>query len=150
MKNMFEYFQVSQKSRYALRALLQMALLDKRQPAPVSKLAESQQIPTRFLEVILNELRQGGFVLSVRGKYGGYLLAKDPGKILVGEIIRFLESSNRPTEPASPAAEGPYSERQLMEQINTSISRLLDSTTLEDMAAAEQKWMSSYLANYVI
>ncbi|HOK66953.1 MAG TPA: Rrf2 family transcriptional regulator [Anaerohalosphaeraceae bacterium] len=149
MTQTFEYFQISQKSRYALRALLHLALLDKHQPAAVSKLAQSQQIPTRFLEVILNELRQGGFVLAIRGKHGGYLLAKHPREISLGQIIRFLESSNRQMLPAYIDG-APSSEKLLFEKINTSISLILDSTSLEDLAAEEQKRMSSYIANYVI
>ncbi|HOQ05261.1 MAG TPA: Rrf2 family transcriptional regulator [Anaerohalosphaeraceae bacterium] len=148
--NPFEYFQISQKCRYALRALLQLALLDKRQPAAVSKLAQAQQIPSRFLEVILNELRQGGFVLSIRGKHGGYILAKSPREISIGQIIRFLESSNKQMAPAHPEIEGPSSEKQLIEQINCSISQVLDSTSLEDLAHEEQKRMCSYVANYII
>lgn len=150
MKKTFEYFQISQKSRYALRALLQMALLDRRQPTAVSKLSESQRIPTRFLEVILNELRQGGFVLSIRGKHGGYVLAKPPREISVGQIIRFLESVNKQKDAGGNPAQGPYSEACLIEEINKSISHILDSTSLETMAEQEQKWMSSFVANYVI
>ncbi|MEJ5260873.1 MAG: Rrf2 family transcriptional regulator [Anaerohalosphaeraceae bacterium] len=146
----YGYFQISQKSRYALRALLQLAMLDKRQPASVSRLAQAQQIPSRFLEVILNELRQGGFVLAVRGKQGGYILAKNPRDISAGEIIRFLESSGKQTESNGLPAEGPSSERQLLERINASISRILDSASLEDLAHEEQKRMCSYVANYMI
>lgn len=150
MNETFDYFQISQKSRYALRALLQMALLGTRQPVAGSKLAASQKIPSRFLEVILNELRQGGFVRSIRGKHGGYILAKSPHQITVGQIIRFLESASRKTPAGSVVTEGLHSENWLMEQINSSISQVLDSATLEDMAAEEQKRMSSYIVNYVI
>jgi Rrf2 family protein len=150
MKDAFEYFQISQKSRYALRALLQMALMDRREPVPVGKLANAQNIPSRFLEVILNELRQGGFVLSIRGKNGGYILAKHPREISVGELFRFLETPMQQKEIGGSSLQNPCSERCLFEQINASISRILDSTSLENLAEQEQKWMSSLAANYVI
>lgn len=100
--------------------------------------------------MILNELRQGGFVLAVRGKQGRYILAKNPRDISAGEIIRFLESSGKQTDSRHLSTEGPSSERQLIERINASISLILDSKNLEDLADEEQKQMSLYVVNYMI
>jgi len=70
-------------------------------PIKIANIASAQSIPKRFLEVILNELRQGGFVESRRGVDGGYLLARDPQQISVGEIIRFVDGNLAPVDCVS-------------------------------------------------
>jgi len=82
---------VSVKCQYALRSLFELA---KRKEAGLTRLQEiaaMQAIPARFLENILNQLRQGGFVESRRGKMGGFTLARLPAEITVLEIIRFID-----------------------------------------------------------
>lgn len=154
MKQSFNYYQISQKSRYALRALLELALLGSGEPVGVKKLADAQDIPSRFLEVILSELRQGGFVLSVRGKHGGYLLSRRPDQIFIGQIIRFSESiQNEPPSHGNLPQRikaGDFSERWLFNQIDTAISQILDQSTLEDMIQKEQEYKAAYVENYVI
>ena len=82
---------VSQKCQYAIRATFELAKKSGHGPVKISEIAEAQAIPARFLEVILNQLRQAGFVQSRRGAEGGYFLARQPDKITVGEIIQFIE-----------------------------------------------------------
>ncbi len=82
---------VSQKCQYALRATFELARRNGRGPVKIGEIAEAQAIPGRFLEVILNQLKQGGFVQSRRGAEGGYFLARPPEKITVAEIIQFVE-----------------------------------------------------------
>lgn len=83
---------ISNKCQYAMRAMLELA---KRQatggPATIVEIAEAQQIPSRFLEAILRELKQAGLTLSIRGKKGGYALAKPAREITVGAVVRTLE-----------------------------------------------------------
>ncbi len=81
--------QISQKTHYALRALVDLASRYGRGPQPLGEIAERQEIPTRFLEVIFSQLRQGGFVESRRGSRGGYQLAKTPEALTVGEVVSF-------------------------------------------------------------
>lgn len=147
------YYQISQKSRYSLWALLELALLGSDEPIGVKKLSEAQGIPTRFLEVILNELKQGGFVDSVRGKNGGYLLARSPREITAGEIIRFVESVKKepkPTGEDGPVKSGDSAEAWLFGQVNDAISDILDKVSLEDMVQQEMKKQGAYGSNYVI
>jgi Rrf2 family transcriptional regulator, cysteine metabolism repressor len=82
---------VSQKCQYAIRATFELAKRHGFGPIKISELAEAQAIPARFLEVILNQLRQAGFVQSRRGAEGGYYLTKLPNEITVGEVIQFIE-----------------------------------------------------------
>ena len=82
---------VSQKCQYSIRAVFELARQHGRGPVKISEIAETQAIPLRFLEVILNQLKQAGFVQSKRGAAGGYLLARHPDQIAIGEIVQFSE-----------------------------------------------------------
>ena len=87
---------VSQKCQYALRAIFELAKRNGQGPIKIAEIAEIQAIPPRFLEVILSQLKQAGFVDSQRGNEGGYLLARDPSSLSVGDIIRFVQGSIAP------------------------------------------------------
>lgn len=82
---------LSQKCQYALRAVFELCRRSALHPTPIPAIAAAQAIPPRFLEAILNQLRQAGIVESRRGKDGGYLLARDPADLTMGEIIRLIE-----------------------------------------------------------
>ena len=82
---------ISNKCHYALRAVLELALRQGRGPVTIGQIASAQQVPVRFLEAILRQLRQAGLCESVRGKDGGYTLAREAGSITVGEVIRLFE-----------------------------------------------------------
>ena len=89
--------QISNKCYYALHALFVLASEYSRSgPIKIAAIASRQNIPKRFLEVILSELRQGGFVESRRGVDGGYLLARRPGNITIGEVVRFVDGDIAP------------------------------------------------------
>ena len=89
--------QVPQKTRYALRAMFELARHYGEGPVRISDIAKSQAIPVRFLEGILNQLRQAGLLRSVRGARGGYELAEHPSRVSVGDMIRVVQG---PIEPA--------------------------------------------------
>src|SRR5438309_5237955 len=82
---------ISVKSDYALRALFDLASQSPGEPVKIADIARRQKIPQKFLELILASLKQGGFVESRRGAEGGYLLARSPGDLTVGEVLRFVE-----------------------------------------------------------
>ena len=92
---------ISNKCHYALRAMLELALRQGRGPVTIGEIATAQNVPARFLEAILRQLRQAGLCESVRGKEGGYKLARDADTITVNEVIRLFEgplvtASNHP------------------------------------------------------
>ena len=89
---------VTQKCQYALRALFELAKREGAGAVRSADIAASQAIPKRFLEVILNQLRQGGFVESLRGKEGGFFLNRGPEEITVGDIIRFMDGPISPVD----------------------------------------------------
>lgn len=88
---------VTFKGDYALKAMLDLCFYVG-EPQSVEEIAKRQDIPLKFLEQILLTLKKGGFVKSLRGRQGGYVLARKPEKITLGQVIRYIEG---PIEPIS-------------------------------------------------
>ena len=84
---------VSRKCRYALRAILELAMRNSKDPVKIADIAEAQAIPTRFLETILNQLKKVGFVESRRGRRGGYSLKRSPDELTIGDVIESMQGS---------------------------------------------------------
>ncbi|MCG2706589.1 MAG: Rrf2 family transcriptional regulator [Candidatus Omnitrophica bacterium] len=129
---------ITYKGDYALKTILDLAVHYGDSPVTIHDLARRADIPTKFLEQILLDLKRGGFVESRRGKVGGYLLAKHPAEIKVGNVIRFIDG---PTEPVA-CLEKDYSGCQDMfrcvfkpiwQKINRAISNIVDNITFEDL-----------------
>ncbi len=82
---------LSMKTDYAFRALFTLVEHDQRGPIPIRELARRNEVPKRFLEQIMLEMKAKGWVRSVMGKQGGYILARPPHKITAGEVIRHFD-----------------------------------------------------------
>ena len=82
---------ISQKARYALRSLLYLVEEGHGAPVRLARIAETQRVPRKFLELIMLDLKNAGFVTSIRGPAGGYRLAKLPEQISFGDIIRVID-----------------------------------------------------------
>lgn len=82
---------LSNKGRYAVRALFDIAYFNEGQATQAKDIAERQGIPPRFLEQIFQDLKRAGIVVSKRGPQGGYSLAGEPATIRLGDVIRALE-----------------------------------------------------------
>src|SRR5688572_4005161 len=82
---------LSQKARYAVRALLTLANGSGAEPLVISDIAEVARVPKKFLEQILLDLKHRGMVHSVRGKHGGYRLSRPADQISLAEIIRTID-----------------------------------------------------------
>lgn len=113
-------------------------------PSLVADIAEANQIPKKFLDAILGELRNAGFVHSKKGKGGGYMLARPPAEISVGNIVRTLDGPLAPVQCASRSIyrrcddcpdEVHCAVRVVMLEARDSIARVLDSTSLAQMRA---------------
>lgn len=107
----------------------------------VAELAENDRLPAKFLEQIMQALREGGFVTSQRGKFGGYRLARPAAKITIGEVIRRLEG---PLAPIGCVSQTAYEKctcpdeehcglRMLMLDVRNAIAGILDRYTLADV-----------------
>ena len=133
---------LTQRSRYALRALIFLARTGSVAPVPISVIAADQQLPRKFLEIILLDLKNGGLVASYRGKLGGYRLARAPRAISFGEIIRLIEgplalvpcvSVTKYHRCADCFDEATCVIRKVMLDVRDGTAAILDSTTLADM-----------------
>ena len=147
---------VSNKCQYALRAMFELAKRYWGEPVKVYEIAESQVIPVRFLEQILNQLRQGGFVESRRGASGGYLLAASPGLLNVGEIIRFIDGPIAPVQCIAGDAgsdcplQGHCAFLGLWTRARDALTNVYNNTTLQDLVDEESALSENYLGNYCI
>ena len=140
---------LSSKCRYALRAIFELALRDTAEVVKVHDIAEAQGIPPRFLEVILAELKHGGFVESRRGKEGGYLLARDPRFLAVGEVIAFVQGVRRTTE-RRPDRIGDYAFSKLWENVSDSVAEIYNTATFAGLVDEEMSRRRRYVPNYAI
>ena len=145
---------VSRKCQYALRALYELSRRRGQGPIRISEIADIQAIPPRFLELILGELKQGGFAESRRGVQGGYMLAVSPASLSVGEIIRFVDGPLAPvkclidpTENVWPP-EGRSAFMNMWQDASASLANVYDSMSFQDLLDQEQS--SRRVADYTI
>jgi len=132
---------LSQKAKYALRALLVLAQCKKDEPVHIADLAASENISRKFLEATLLELRKHGLLTSLRGPRGGYHLAKPASDISFGEVIRIIDGPLAPLPCASVTAfrlcsdcPDPHgcSIRWVMQRVRDATAGVLDECTLAD------------------
>lgn len=146
--------QISQKCQYALRATFELARRYGCGPVKIADIAEAQAIPVRFLEQILSQLRQGGFVRSRRGNAGGYLLEKLPEALSVGEIIRFVEGSLGPVECMAGSSGCPLDGScvflPMWEKAKEAMAAVYDSTTLQRLVEDEARRRGERALDYCI
>ena len=98
---------LSNKGKYGLKAMTHLAGMPPGRPALVADIAARNNIPKKFLDAILGELRNAGLVHSRKGRGGGYMLAASPSQIMVGQIIRVLDGPLAPIACASRNAPAP-------------------------------------------
>jgi Rrf2 family transcriptional regulator, cysteine metabolism repressor len=131
---------ISQKCQYALRALFELShRYSSGAVASVADIATVQGIPPRFLEQIFSKLKNGGYILSQRGNRGGYILAKQPSDVTIGEIIRFIDGSEDPIQclntPSGCKCQYPGScvFKDLWQQAGDATTKIFDSTTFQNL-----------------
>jgi len=131
---------LSQKAKYALKAMLALAKQNNGDLLQAGDIAEQQNVPRKFLELILLELRKQGLVHSHRGKHGGYTLAKPADTITFGQVVRIMDGPLAPIPCASLtgyrrcvdcADEKSCAIRRAMREVRDAAAAILDSLTLE-------------------
>jgi Rrf2 family protein len=142
---------LTKRGEYALRTLIRLGVARKLESpiVSVSRLAESEHIPAKFLENILADLKAGGFVEGVRGKSGGARLICDPDTTKVGELVRFLEGKLAPIGCASETAYEPCTcpdpehcgLRMIMIDVRNAIANILDRYSLGDVVTVTMRKM---------
>ena len=132
------------KGKYSLKALAHLAKLKPGATTQAIDIAEANNIPKKFLDAILGELRNAGIVHSRKGPGGGYRLARPPGEIKIGHVIRTIDGPLAPIACASRTAYQPCADcrdvktcavRLLMTKVRDAMSDVLDEVSLADMVA---------------
>ena len=146
--------QITHKGDYALKAILYLSFHYSKGVITIHELAEKLDIPVKFLEQVLLELKRGGFVDSKRGINGGYYLSRPPREIKVGDVIRFIDG---PVEPIACAnTEKLYKGcadiykcvfRDIWVKVSESVSDIVDNITFEDLC---DKLRTKEVFNYCI
>lgn len=137
---------ISQKAKYALRALIALARLRAGTTMMIGQISRDQAIPKKFLEQILLELKRAGIVMSLRGRAGGYALLKAPEEVTFGEVLRLVDGPIAPLPCLSKIAyrrcedcqdETSCEVRHVFERVTLATRAVLDSTTLADALKLE-------------
>ena len=133
---------LSKRSKYAIKALIALAEHRREEPVRIADLAREQHIPPKFLELILLGLKNQGILQSRKGKGGGYLLARDPADIYLGQIVRMFDGPLAPVPCASQTAYVPCSDcpseavcgvHLAMKEVRDATARILDGTSLSQL-----------------
>jgi len=133
---------LSTKGQYGVRAMYEVAKAGSVGPVTIKEISEKQDVSVAYLEQILNKLRKAGIIQSVKGPGGGYMLARDPEKISIGQILKELEGPVAITSCLDPS-EGCVRvdscvTHLLWKSLGDNIERFLDSMSLQDLLSGNQ------------
>ncbi len=141
---------VSTKGRYALRLMLDLALNNTGEPVSIKDISKRQDVSDKYLEQIISVLNKAGFVKSIRGAQGGYMLRKDPKEYTVGMILRLTEGSLAPVECVE-EEETVCPRKQacatftVWKKMNDAINSVVDNITLADLVEISEKQADNYI-----
>ena len=145
---------LSLRGEYALRALLVLAQHSEQKIVPIQTISKHQNIPKRFLEHILNDLKAAGFVESRRGAAGGYRLAKRPEQIPLSAVVRHIDGALAPVscvseryyQKCSCPDESRCAIRSVMKEVREAIVAIMDRVTLADLRDRAERLQAEPLA----
>jgi Rrf2 family cysteine metabolism transcriptional repressor len=136
---------LSTRTRYAVRAIIELAQNDSKKPLQLKIIAQRQEISVKYLEQLMAVLRSAGFVRSIRGSKGGYVLAKSPNEIKLNDVMHRLEGTVATVECVENddycSRSADCAARYLWTQVEQAIDRVLEGITLRDLVekASEHK-----------
>ena len=144
---------LSKRGEYALRSLINLGIAAKvgRRLVRVTELAKAEDLPIKFLEQVMQQLREAGYVESERGKHGGYRLAKPADVIHIGAVVRLIDGPLAPIgcvsqtayEPCNCPDEAHCGLRMLMLDVRNAIAAILDRYTLADVVEVTTRKMAT-------
>ena len=142
---------ISTKGRYALRLMLDLATYYTGEPVSLKDVARRQEISEKYLEQIISALNKAGYVRSVRGAQGGYLLRKEPKEYTVGDILRLTEGDLAPVscvgdDRVDCERENMCVTIRIWEMLNEAVNNVVDHITLADLVS----WQSEKADQYSI
>lgn len=137
-------FRASQKTEYALRALIELSLRDTDGPVPARELSEAQGIPLRFLEQQLAQLHKAGLVESFRGAGGGCRLAKEPAAITVAQVVDVMEGAYFPMYCLEPEDHTCFQDsrcglQELWGDVHAAVRGVFERVTIADLATRHRR-----------
>lgn len=142
---------ISNKCYYGLRAVLELAIHEGNGPITIGDIAAARDIPVRFLEAILRQIKQAGLADSARGKAGGYSLARPSHRISVGEVVRLFEG---PMLAVSAQVERPGSGSDVFARVwqqgETALAAALDTVSFGELAEQERALDAADASNFNI
>jgi Rrf2 family protein len=130
---------ISQKGLYAMQALIMLARHYPGDVVKIHDIAQEEQLPEKFLEAILRDLKRARFVTSVRGASGGYQLKRAPEKIFLGDVLRTIDGPLAPFEDAESLRERVKNDERnrplfrVLLEVRNATARILDHTCLADL-----------------
>lgn len=133
---------ISTKGRYGLTIMIELAKKHGSGPISLKSIAQAHDLSEHYLEQLIAPLRNARLVKSIRGAYGGYILADEPTNISAGDIIRILEG---PISPVEGIEDEEPAKRELWIRVRDAVKEVLDSTTLEDLANYSGDSHESYM-----
>ena len=143
--------QISTKGRYALRLMLDLAVHNTGELVKIKDISARENISEKYLEQIISSLKKAGYVKSLRGAQGGYMLAREPETYTVGTILRLTEGSMKTVacleaEPNQCRRAGECVTLRLWKMLDEAIEGVLDKVTLQDL----KDWYEEMGNDYVI
>lgn len=141
---------ISTKGRYALRLMLDLAAYNTGEPISIKDIARRQAISEKYLEQIISVLNRAGYVRSVRGAGGGYLLTRDPKEYTVGMIFRLTEGSLAPVEGLEDGKPDLAGHPELVtydvyRKIYEAVNQVVDHITLADLVDHQRRLADNYV-----
>lgn len=127
---------ISTKGRYGLTLMIELARKVGEGPISLKSVAEEKNLSAHYLEQLAAPLRNAGLIRSIRGAYGGYVLAKEASEITAGDVIRVLEG---PITPVEGIEEEEPAQQALWLRIRDVVKEVLDTTTLEDLISYDDE-----------
>jgi Rrf2 family protein len=143
------------KGKYGLKAVVHLSTLEPGETTQAVDIADAHNIPKKFLDAILGDLRNAGIVRSKKGPGGGYMLARAPSEIKIGSVVRALDGPLAPLACASRTAYQPCQDcddvktcviRLTMTSVRDAMSEILDRLSVADMAAMGRRQQRRVLA----
>ena len=142
---------IRKKCQYALKAIFELAWRDQGEPIRTYEIAQAQHISLHFTEIILNELKHGGFVKAKRGNQGGYILARGAQNLTVRQIIEYIEGPIAiARDNDNTASIGNEAFTELWQEVNNAVGEVCESKSFADLVEFERAKRDRCALNYSI
>lgn len=147
---------ISYKGDYSLKVILDLSMHYPHSLVSIQELSTRQDIPKKFLEQILLDLKKGGFLMSKKGPKGGYALAKSPESIILGDVIRFIEGSVYPVSCIDPVHPTECRDKPnclfstIWIEVGDAISSIIDNISFKELKDRREAQDKSLFPDYQI